>query len=150
MKNITHAQTRKDLFIKISYILESIIGFVILIEVLLGTIDLIRSVYIEYIVKFHNPVSYIQFEKFLGQALLLVIGVELVIMLTLHTPGSIIEALLFAIARKIILIPKSDGMIEVVLGIIAIAGLFAIKKHLIESADKDRRAKDKDKILGYD
>lgn len=148
MKIILSAEARKKLFIKISYILESIIGFVILLEVLLGTIDLIRNVYIEYIVKYHNPVSPIQFEKFLGHALLLVIGVELVIMLTLHTPGSIIEALLFAIARKIILVPKTNGMVDVVLGIIAIAGLFAIKKYLVEAADKDRRAKDK--ILGCD
>lgn len=123
----------KQKFLKVSYIFESALAVVILIQVLFGTIDLFRILWDAYVNDIANPVSYNQFEVFLGQALLLVIGVELVIMLTLHTPGSIVEALLYAIARKLLLIPKDKGMIEVVLGILAIGGLFAIKKYLIDS-----------------
>lgn len=53
-----------------------------------------------YIVDFQNPVQYSQLNDFLAQILLLVIGVELVVMLSLHIPGAFIEALLYAIARK--------------------------------------------------
>lgn len=129
----------KQRFLKVSYIFESILAILILIQVLFGTIDLFRILWDAYILDIANPVSHQQFEVFLGQALLLVIGVELVIMLTLHTPGSIIEALLYAIARKLLLIPKDKGMIEVILGIAAIGGLFAIKRYLIDDEKKDKQ-----------
>ena len=63
--------------------------------------------------------------------LLLVIAIEFVVMLSLHIPGTIIEVLLYAIARKMLLLPKSGGMLEVLLGVIAIAGLFTIRKYLL-------------------
>ena len=52
-------------------------------------------------------------------------------MLSLHIPGALLEVLLYAIARKMLLLPKSEGMTEVLLGVIAIAGLFIIRKYLI-------------------
>ena len=67
---------------------------------------------------------------------MLVIGVELVVMLSLHIPGVLIEVLLYAIARKLILLPKSSGMIDLLLGVIAIAVLFAIRKYLMSSDEK--------------
>ena len=70
-------------------------------------IDLVRSVYTAYIVDFANPVEYSQLNAFLAEALLLVIGVELVVMLSLHIPGALLEVLLYAIARKLILLPKT-------------------------------------------
>ena len=55
----------------------------------------------------------------LGQILLLVIGVELVVMLSLHIPGALLEVLLYAIARKMLLLPKSGrGMGEVLIGVL--------------------------------
>ncbi|MEG1087798.1 MAG: hypothetical protein RSD79_07010, partial [Cetobacterium sp.] len=42
-----------------------------------------------------------------------------------------LEVLLYAIARKMLLLPKSEGMGDVLLGVIAIAGLFAIRKYLL-------------------
>ena len=81
--------------------------------------------------EYHTPVLYAQFNDLLGQILLLVIGVELVVMLSLHIPGALIEVLLYAIARKLLLLPKSEGMLDLLLGIMAIAGLFAIRKYLL-------------------
>ena len=52
-------------------------------------------------------------------------------MLSLHLPGALIEVLLYAIARKLLLLPKTSGMIDLLFGIIAIAGLFAIRKYLL-------------------
>jgi hypothetical protein len=43
------------------------------------------------------------FQDFLGYAMTLVIAIEFIKMLLRHTPGSIIEVLLFAMARKLII-----------------------------------------------
>lgn len=117
--------------LRLSKNFETILSIVILILVLLGMIDLIRSVYQAYIIDFSNPVQYSQLNSFLAEALLLVIGVELVVMLSLHIPGVLLEVLLYAIARKLILLPKTAGMFDLLLGVIAIAILFAIRKYLI-------------------
>ena len=93
--------------LKLSKNFEAALSIVILILVLLGMMDLVRSVYQAYIVDFSHPVKYSQLNSFLAEALLLVIGVELVVMLSLHIPGVLIEVLLYAIARKLILLPKS-------------------------------------------
>lgn len=121
----------KKHFLTMVDVLEMVISGLIAIQVLLGTIELFRGVYIEYIINMSQPVTYIQFESFLGQALLLVVGLELIIMLVMHTPGSVIEALLYAIARKMLLIPKTDNfMFQVLLGVVALGGLFLMRKHL--------------------
>ncbi|MCY6369165.1 hypothetical protein [Clostridium ganghwense] len=120
----------KKIVFKLSHIFEIGLAIIILLKVLLGTFDLSRAIWVSYISDIANPVAYYEVEALLGHALLLVIGVELVIMLTIHTPESVIDVLLYAIARKILLIPKSKGMIEVLIGIIAMAALFAIKKYL--------------------
>lgn len=127
MKNLD----KNNLALKVANVFESILAMVVLLAVFLGTIDVLRMIWNAYIVDFQNPVEYSQLNDMLGQILLLVIAVELVVMLSLHIPGAIIEVLLYAIARKMLLLPKSGGMGEVLLGVIAIAGIFAIRKYLI-------------------
>lgn len=56
------------------------------------------------------------------------IGVEFVKMLCTHTPGTVIEVLLFAISRQMI-VGHVSGF-EVLAGVAAIAGLFATHKFL--------------------
>ncbi|EML0076295.1 hypothetical protein SI847_001499 [Clostridioides difficile] len=130
-------QKKNNPILKIAFIFERVLAVVVLIAVFLGTIDVLRLMWGAYIVDFQNPVQYSQLNDFLAQILLLVIGVELVVMLSLHIPGAFIEALLYAIARKMLLLPKNEGMIDVLIGVIAIAGLFAIKKFLVT---KDKSA----------
>lgn len=115
---------------------EAVLAVGLLIIVLFGMMDLTRSVYNAYIVDFSNPVQYSQLNSFLAEALLLVIGIELVVMLSLHIPGALLEVLLYAIARKLILLPKSSGMIDLLLGIFAIGCIFAIKKYLLNDQEK--------------
>jgi hypothetical protein len=122
---------KNNSYVKIAYVFESILAMVVLIAVFLGTIDALRMIWEMYIVDFQNPVEYEQLNGLLGQILLLVIGVELVVMLSLHLPGALIEVLLYAIARKLLLLPKTSGIIDLLLGIISIAGLFAIRKYLL-------------------
>lgn len=122
--------------LNISKKFEAALAIVILILVLLGMMDLVRSVYQAYIVDFSNPVQYTQLNSFLAEALLLVIGVELVVMLSLHTPGVLLEVLLYAIARKLILLPKSSGMGDLLLGILSIGAIFAIRKYLMSPEER--------------
>lgn len=118
--------------LNIAFLFEKLLAGVVLIAVFLGTIDVLRLIWETYIVNFENIIQYEQLNNMLGQILLLVVGVELVVMLSLHMPGALIEALLYALARKMLLIPKKEGMLEILLGVISIAGLFAIKKYLID------------------
>jgi len=122
---------KDNISLKIAYVFEYILAMVVLIAVFLGTIDALRTIWELYVVEFQTPVEYEQLNSLLGQILLLVIGVELVVMLSLHLPGALIEVLLYAIARKLLLLPKTSGMIDLLFGIIAIAGLFAIRKYLL-------------------
>ena len=122
--------------LNISKNFERALSIVLLILVLLGMMDLIRSVYQAYIVYFSNPVQYSQLNSFLAEALLLVIGVELVVMLSLHIPGVLLEVLLYAIARKLILLPKNSGMGDLLLGILSIGAIFAIRKFLMSSEER--------------
>ena len=68
------------------------------------------------------------FTTFLANGLSLVVGVEFVKMLCTHTPGTVIEVLLFAISRQMI-VGHVSGF-EVLAGVAAIAGLFATHKYL--------------------
>ena len=123
--------------LKLSKVFELVLSIIILIIVFLGMMDLSRSVYQSYIVEFATPVEYSELNSFLAEGLLLVIGVELVVMLCLHVPGTLIDVLLFAIARKLILLPKTSGMIDLFLGILAIGIIFAIRKYLLNQEEKN-------------
>lgn len=121
----------KQNFIKIAHFFEILLSMVILIVIFLGIFDILREIYAAYIIDFAHPVNYDQLNDFLAQILLLVIGVELVIMLCLHLPETLLEVLLYAIARKLLLIPKTAGVADLLLGVLAIAGIFVIKKYLM-------------------
>lgn len=107
--------------------LEIILAIFILICVIFGTYD-IFSYYIKGIYVNTPPYTYDLFNDLLGHVLLLVIGLELSGMLIRHTPGSVIEILLFAIARKILI--YSQYTYEYLLGVAAVAAIFAIRKYL--------------------
>lgn len=80
-----------------------------------------------------------QLEEILERALSLVVGVEFVKMLILHTPESVIEVLLYAVARQIIL--SHDSAMENLIGVLAIAIIFIIKKYLL--SDNFQKQKEK-------
>lgn len=104
--------------------LELIISIVILLAILIASISVIAELGI-----FNGQwLNISSFETFLSHALALVIGIEFIKMLIKHTPGSVIEVLLFAVARQLIVYHTT--MLELLLGIAAVAGLFAIRKYL--------------------
>ena len=74
------------------------------------------------------------FEELLSDILLLVVGVELALMLVRRTPESLIEVMFFVVARKMLI--KTDTFWDLILGVAALAGLFAIRKYLQQKPGK--------------
>lgn len=72
---------------------------------------------------------------YLESAMTLAIGIEFVKMLCTHTSETIIEILLFAISRQMIVEHLSAA--ETILGVGAIAGLFAVRKYLFCTIHKE-------------
>lgn len=79
-----------------------------------------------------------QFTEFLSTILNLLIGVEFVKMLARHTAENLLEVLMFAIARQ--MVAEHLNMVETLVGVIAIAALFAVRKYLLlkPSSDKEK------------
>ena len=71
------------------------------------------------------------FSEFLGTTLSLVVGLEFVKMLCKHTAETLLEVLLFATARQMVVehLPTWQTLI----GVVAIAILFAVRKYLLLS-----------------
>ncbi|MDO5701813.1 MAG: hypothetical protein Q4G47_00465 [Lachnospiraceae bacterium] len=74
---------------------------------------------------------------YIESVMTLAIGIEFAKMMYHHTPGTIIEVLLFAISRH--MITEHLTQLETVLGVLAIAGLFAIKKYLFSNFNEHER-----------
>lgn len=73
------------------------------------------------------------FTTFLAQALSLVVGVEFVKMLCRHSAQTVVEVLLFATARQMVVEHLQPA--QTLIGIIGIAILFAVRKYLMTDSD---------------
>ncbi|MDO5132578.1 MAG: hypothetical protein Q4D81_06315 [Eubacteriales bacterium] len=71
---------------------------------------------------------------FLEESLMLAIAIEFVKMLSMHTPGTLIEVLLFAIARHMIV--ESLTPLQTLLLVCSIVVLFAARKYLLTAHDQ--------------
>lgn len=112
-------------------ILETLLAIIIIIGVVLSSFTLffqLRAMVVATVTSSHEFFNYELFKKFISFILILVIGVELGEMLIRRNPGTIIEILLLAIARKLLI--YSEHSFEFVLGVLAIGGLFAIRRYL--------------------
>lgn len=80
------------------------------------------------------------FREFLSAALSLVVGAEFVKMLCQHSAQTVVEVLLFATARQMVV--EHLDMVETLIGVIAIGVLFVIHKYLINpNMNFDKRSK---------
>ena len=108
------------------HVWETLLAVFVLASVIIGSFNLVF-----YLRMVHTPppdAAYGTFQALIGHVLLLVVGLELAIMLIRHTLNSIIEVLLYVVARKL-LVSATSGQ-DFILGVAAIAGLFAIRKFL--------------------
>lgn len=111
-------------------ILETFIGILLVISIGILAIFLIGD--LKLVAMSNNDMEV--FNNFLSSAFNLVIGIEFIKMLCKHTPATVIEVLLFAIARQLIVEHTSTW--ENLIGIISIAALFGIRKYLFYNFDE--------------
>lgn len=104
--------------------IEIVMAIIIVLAILLLTFSLFRYFPLSDLQNFRND----NFTEFLSAALALVIGLEFVKMLCEHTPETVIEVLMFATARQMIVEHLSP--FESLIGVLTIAILFAIRKFL--------------------
>jgi hypothetical protein len=116
----------KALMMRMTVYLELVLAFFITAAVIIGMFDLWK--YVIMIFTTNAIDTYDVLQKFLGHVLMMVVGVELIAMLVMHTPGSVIEVLLYAVARNMLI--GSKETFDFILGVAAIAGIFAIRKYL--------------------
>jgi len=110
---------------RISSYTEICLSVLVLLGVIIGSLGLIENLFN----LFSHPVDVDVYHGFLGFALALIISVEFVKMLCRHTPGSTIDVLLYALARKLIV--SEGSSLDLLLGVIAIGILFVIRRYLL-------------------
>ncbi|MGT2935625.1 hypothetical protein ACVR0P_07180 [Streptococcus castoreus] len=115
---------------ELSYYIEILISVILLISLLILTGHLALMLTGIFSIKTGLD-TYLQ--NFLNQAMSIAIGVELIKMLSKHTSGTIIEVLLFAIARQIVV--SHGSSIDSLLSVLALTILFATRKYLFTSFD---------------
>lgn len=114
-------------------ILETIVGIILIITIAVLAFSLL--VEFKQLVVSDNSIEL--FNNFLESALTLVVGIEFIKMLCKHSPETVIEVLVFAIARQLIV--GHTSIYETLVGIIAIAILFAINKFIAFNKDDSKK-----------
>lgn len=112
-----------------AYFVEVLISFVLLASVVVLLVEMVLESGIFWPDGFH-----LDFNEFLSSMFNLIIGVEFTKMLCKHTPDTVVEILLFAIARQVVI--THGNIWESILGVAAIAGLLAIRKFLVPQLPK--------------
>lgn len=106
--------------------IEIFLAALINIAVIVGTGALIVTTIQEGVVI--QLLDYDNFQNLLSYLLLLIIGLELSIMLIRHQPSNIVDVMIYAIARKMLI--YSTNTTEMLVAVISIGILFIIKVSL--------------------
>ena len=134
MNKTENEKTKKDIqdrVYKLAICIETFFAIVISIVIVLLAIKLITIIF--------QPGFFVDeesFSNFLKNALGLVVGVEFVKMLVRHTMDNVVEVLIFAISRHLIVYHLEIW--EMLIGVLCIAILFAIRKFLVVSSDEEK------------
>lgn len=131
-RSSNHSILRKhlnEIIYSISRYIEVALSLIILVVITLAGIRLIHEVLNTSILSMDTEF----FNSFLSQALSLVVGVEFVKMLCQHSALTVVEVLMFATARHMVV--QHLTLTETLIGVISIAILFAIRKYLMTDND---------------
>lgn len=111
-------------------ILEIILSTVIMLVLIILAMYLVFSIFttVDYFTR-NDALT-----LFLTSALNLVVGVEFVRMIIKPTPTNVVEVLMFAVARHIIV--HNENIYDTLIGIICIGILFSIRRFLFTPEDK--------------
>lgn len=117
-----------DRLLRISYSVIKTVELVITILLTFAVIVCCIRIIPQFYTSILNDSSFVGLSSIISSAFSLIIGVEFVKMICKPTTGTIVEVLMFAIARGII-IEHAFGLTSL-LGVLSIAILFAVRKYL--------------------
>ena len=120
----------QDTVTEIAYYLEIVLSIILSLALLFFSLSLIKDL-TGFMTISSNTNSL--FQVFLGHTMTIAIGVELIKMFSKPSPSTVIEVLLFAISRKLIV--EHTTILDFLLGIVAVAILFAVRKYLFTQFD---------------
>ena len=112
----------RNRIIQASSLLEVLLSGLVLIGLLLSVVPLIR--WMPGLLFDGNEA---EIRTFLERSLDIVIGIEFIKMLAKHSPGSVLEVLLYAIARHMIV--GHEDAVQNLVSVLAIALIFIIRKY---------------------
>lgn len=113
--------------LKAAWILELIIALFILV------VTVVQMVLTGHDSLYYLSLGQFSLNEFFASAMTVVVGLEFIKMLVLHTPKAVSDVLLFAIARQLV-VSHSSSM-DTLLGVAAVALIFVIKKFLLTRED---------------
>ena len=120
---------------------EKVLHYIVeVIEIIIAIITLLAMVYLLFteVAKIFVPdfavnIHLTDSKHFLESILSIVIGLEFVSMLVDFTPANILEVLVLAISRHVII--NHTDPVSTIVCVVCIAGLFAIRRFLIPKGD---------------
>lgn len=113
--------------LKAAWILELVIALVILV------VTVVQMALTGNDSLYYLSLGQFSLNEFFASAMNIVVGLEFIKMLVLHTPKAVIDVLLFTIARQLVVSHSSS--IDTLLGVAAVALIFLIKKYLLVKED---------------
>ena len=113
--------------LKTAWVLELIIALFILVVTVVQMV-LTGKDSLDYL-----ALGQFSLDEFLANTMNIVVCLEFVKMLILHTPRAVTDVLLFAIARQLV-VSHSSSM-DTLLGVAAVVLIFVIKKYLLSKED---------------
>lgn len=123
----------RNLYNIASEYLELAVSFIVIIAIIISFIGLFDNI----VYFFNNRGNTALFNDVLGGIMDVVIGIEFLKMLIKHNLSSIVEVLLFAISRTMIV--GHSSIMEFLIGIIAICLLLVARKYLVISGLDDKK-----------
>lgn len=117
----------RDQIAEAAGILEVVLSGIVLVALLLSIVPLL-----ELMPGLLTDAESIEVHTFLERALDIVIGIEFIKMLAKHSPGSVLEVLLYAIARHMIV--GHESAVENFISVASIALIFFVRKFLFVPA----------------
>lgn len=115
----------------ISYYLEMFISLLLIVVIIFLSVKLVINIFdINFMLSNEDVFTY-----FMENAMSLAVGVELIKMLCKHSASTVVEVLLFAIARQIIV--SHSSVMNMIAGVLCIVALLATRKFLFLPDDKE-------------
>ena len=117
-------------------ITEILVAAIILLAVLISAILLVVDLF-GYSGALFGKEAVVSYNDIFSTAIYIVIGIEMIKMIVKHTPDSVLEVVLFVVAKRIVA-DASFGSLDLLLCVLAIAAIFAVRKFLHFDASKMR------------